>query len=134
MSRENVEILRRSYEHRQTAGDFLEEVMSPEFIWDMSTFPSWPEQQTYEGIEEARRFIREWTAAFDDWHIEVEAIHDAGGDKVVGILRQHGRSKSTGLPVDMLLGQVWTIRDGKETRVEMYGDPAEALEAAGVEG
>jgi ketosteroid isomerase-like protein len=132
MAQGNVEILMRSYEHRQATGDFLEDVMSADFVWDMSTFRGWPEQQVYEGIEEARRFIREWTAAFDDWHIEVEAIHDAGGEKVVGVLRQRGRSKTTGLPVDMLLGQVWTIRDGKEMRMEMYADPAEALEAAGL--
>ena len=129
----NVEIVRRAYEHRQATGDFLEEVMSPDFVWDMSTFQGWPEQQTYEGIEEARRFIRDWTAAFDDWGIEVEAIHDAGGEKVVGIVRQRGRSKSTGLPVEMLLAQVWTIRDGKETRMEMYADPAEALAALELE-
>ena len=33
----------------------------------------------------------------------------------------------------MLLAQVWTIRDGKETRMEMYADPAEALTAVGLE-
>jgi hypothetical protein len=39
-------------------------------------FRGWPEQQTYEGLDEARRFIREWTAALDDWEINVVA-----GDK-----------------------------------------------------
>jgi ketosteroid isomerase-like protein len=26
--------------------------------------------------------------------------------------------------------QIWTIREGKQARMEMYADPAEALEAA----
>ena len=133
MSHENVEIVRRAYEHRQKTGDFLDEVLAPDFVWDMSTFRGWPEQPVYEGLEEARRFIREWTAAFDDWHIEVEAIHDAGDEKVVGVLHQRGRSASTGLPADMVLAQVWTIRDGMVRRMEMYAEEGEALKAAGME-
>ena len=128
-----MEIVRRAYEHRRATGDFLEEVLAPDFVWDMSTFRGWPEQQTYEGIEEARRFIREWTDAFEGWQIEIESIRAAGDDKVVGIMRQRGRSKSTGLPVDMRYGQVFTLRDGKQTRMEMYADPAEALKAVGLE-
>jgi ketosteroid isomerase-like protein len=57
----------------------------------------------------------------------MEALHDAG-DKVVAIVRQHGQSKTSGLPVDMAFGQVWTIRDGESARMEMYADPVEALE------
>ena len=121
------------YEHRKTTGDFLDEILASDFVWDMSKFRGWPEQQVYEGVEEARRFIREWTSAFDAWEIEVEAIYDAGGDKVVGVLRQRGRSKTSGLPVDMRYAQVWTIRDSKETRMEMYADPGEALKAVGLE-
>ena len=132
MSEQNVEIVRRGYAHRQARGDFLEEIIAPDYVWDMSHFRGWPEQQTYEGIDEARRFIREWTAAFDDWEIDVLAIHDAGDDRVVGILRQRGRAKSTGLPIDMQYGQVVTLRDGKQVRMEMYADPDEALQAVGL--
>src|SRR6478735_11802142 len=87
MSQENVEIVRRAYEHRQAHGDFLAESLATDYVWDMSHFQGWPEQQTYEGIDEARRFIREWTTAFDDWEIEIVAIHDAGDDRVVGVVR-----------------------------------------------
>ena len=133
MSQENVEIVRRAYEHRRATGDFLEEVLAPDLVWDMSNFRGWPEQQIYEGVDEARRFIRDWTAAFDEWAIEVEALHDAGGDKVVGVIRQRGRFRTSGLPVEMLFAQVYTLRDGKEVRMEMYADPAEALKAVGLE-
>ena len=83
------------------------------------------------GLGGAGTFIRDWVEAWDDWEVEVESLHDAG-DKVVAILRQHGRSKATGLPVDMRFGQVWTIRDGKQLRMQMYASPEEALEATGL--
>jgi ketosteroid isomerase-like protein len=133
VSRENVEVVRRGYEHRRETGDFLEAILAPDFVWDMSKFRGWPEQQIYEGVDEARRFIRDWSAEFDDWEIEVEALHDAGGDKVVGVARQRGRSRTSGLPVEMRYAQVYTLRDGKEVRMEMYADPAEALKAVGLE-
>jgi ketosteroid isomerase-like protein len=36
------------------------------------------------------------------------------------------------MPLEMHFAQVWTFRDGKAARMEMYSDPAEALEAAGL--
>jgi ketosteroid isomerase-like protein len=131
MSQENVELVRRGYEHVAATGDLLAETFALDFVWDMSKFRDWPEEQTYEGLAGARVFIHDWLEAWDDWELEVEALHDAG-DKVAAIVRQRGVSKTSGLPVDMAFGQVWTIRDGKQARMEMYADPIEALEAVGL--
>ena len=86
---------------------------------------------TYDGIEGARQFMRDWLDPWEEWELEVETFEDAG-DKVVAIVRQHGRSKATGLAVDMHFAMVFTVRDGKQVRMEMYADPAEALEAVGL--
>lgn len=132
MSQENVELVRDGYERFAASGRFVAEITSPDFVWDMSNFHGWPEQQTYEGADEARAFLSDWATAWDDWEAEVDALHDAG-EKVVAILRQRGRAKASGVPVEMTLAQVWTIRDGKQVRSDMYSDPAEALKAAGLE-
>lgn len=132
MSEENVEIVRRGFEHFRQTRDFLrEDVYDPAFVWDMSTFRGWPEKQTYEGLDGAREFMRAWLDAWDDWQLDVESLHD-GGDKVVAIVRQRGRSKSTGLEVDMSFAQVFTLRNSLVTRMQMYADPAEGLQAAGL--
>jgi ketosteroid isomerase-like protein len=128
MSQENLEIVRSGVERYAATGEFTDDIVTADFVWDMSNFHGWPEQQVYEGAEGARRFLREWREAWDDWALEIDALHDAG-DKVVAFLRQHGRSKAAGTPVEMLFAQVWTIRDGKEARMDMYSDLAEALEA-----
>ncbi len=130
MSQENVEAVRRGYEHFSATGDFLEANFDPDFVWDMSTFP-WPERQTYPGIEGAREFLAAWLDAWEEWRIELEQLLDAGDD-VVAIVRQRGRSKATGLPVDMHFAQLWTLRDGKQIRMRMYADPDAALRAAGL--
>jgi ketosteroid isomerase-like protein len=131
MSAENVDIIRRGYEEFIATGAPTEDIMAPDFVWDMSTFRGWPERKTYEGVEGMREFVTDWTAAWEDWRLEVEDLLDAG-DEVVAIVRQSGRSKTTGLPVDMRFAQLWTLSDGKQTRMRMYADPEEALRTAGL--
>jgi len=131
MSEENVEVVRRGYEHWLAAGELLAEITHPDFAWDMSTFRGWPERQTYPGIEGARQFIAEWGDAWESWEIEIEDLLD-GGDRIVAIVRQRGRAKATGASVEMHFAQVWTIRDGLQVRMEMYASPEEALEDVGL--
>ena len=133
MSHHSLEVVQRGYEYFLAHGDFTEEFVAPDFVWDMSKFDGWPEEQVYHGIGGARRFIREWTGAWDDWTIEIDAFHEVG-EQVVVVTRQSGRSKATGMAVDMHFAQVWTVRDGREVRMEMYSDPSRALEALGLEG
>ena len=92
----------------------------------------WPDQQIYTGVEGAMQFNAEWAAAWDDWELDAVDFLDAGGERVVVILNQRGRSKATGVPVDMHFAQVWTLRDGQGIRMEMYANTDEALEAVGL--
>lgn len=131
MSERNLEIIAAAYDHFRTTGKFRQETVHPDYVWDMSHYTGWLEDQTYPGMEGAARFMAEWTDSWDEWEWEVESLHEAG-DKVVGILRQSGRSKSTGVRVEMRFAQVFTLRDGRQIRMEMYDDPAEALAAVGL--
>ena len=106
--------------------------MAPDFVWDMTHFTGWPEQQTYDGVEGARAFLSNWLESWDEWRLEVEQIHDAG-DQVLVILTQSGRSKATGMPLEMAFAQVFTMRDGLQVRMEMYSDVAEARRATGLD-
>ncbi len=131
MSAENVEIVRLGYEEFLATGELVERITAPEFVWDMSTFHNWPERQAYEGVEGTREFLADWVGAWEDWRLEVRELIDAGDD-VVAVVHQSGRSKATGLEVDMDFAMVWTMKDGKQTRMRMYSDPDEALRAVGL--
>lgn len=133
MSRENMETLRGGFEWFRKNGRFPAHLATPDFIWDMSHFHGWPDQAVYEGLQGVDDFFAEWGGAWDDWTIDIEATHDAG-DKVVAILRQRGRSKMSGVLTEMSMAMVWTFRDGKETRADVYSDLREALQAVGLAG
>lgn len=132
MSEENVEIIGKGYEQFDATGDFSAELMHPNFVWDMSKFDGWPEQELYHGVEGAREFLARWLEAWDDWKVELKALRDAG-EKVVAIMHQQGRSRATGLPVDMEFAQVWSLQQGLQIRMEMYADTDEALKAVGLQ-
>lgn len=123
--------MRRGYEHWLATGEFSG--LHSAFVWDMSTFRGWPEQQTYAGIEGARQFNADWADAWDDFEVEVEDYIDAG-EEVVVLIRQRGRSKASGVPVEMRPGQVWAFEDGQAIRMQMYASGKEALEAVGLSG
>ena len=127
MSQENVEVIKRGYA-RWTA---TREVLAPDdLVWDVSNL-GWPGQQIYRGREGADQFNAEWAAAWDDWEMEIEDYVDAG-ERVVVIFKQRGRSKVSGIPVEMRCAQVWTLRDGVGIRMQMYANVDEALEAVGL--
>jgi len=128
MSQENVEVIRRGFEHWLTTGDFR---APADLVWDVSNL-GWPDQQVYLGAEGAMQFNAEWADAWDDWEIEVEEYVDAG-ERVVVILNQRGRAKATGIPVDMRFAQVWTLRDAQGVRMQMFASVEEALEAVGLQ-
>jgi ketosteroid isomerase-like protein len=132
MSQDNVRAFRRGFEEFTETHAYRPETFHPEFVWDMSTFRGWPEQQTYAGFAGAQAFLAEWLEAFDDWAIEPEEYIEAGRDRIVVILRQRGRSKASGATIEMHFGQVWTVKDGLSIRMQMYASPAEALEAVGL--
>jgi ketosteroid isomerase-like protein len=127
MSQQNVEIIKRGYEQFGTTGEIRAD---PGLVWDVSNL-GWPDQQVYTGPAGAMQFNAEWAAAWDDWEMEPEDYIDAG-ERVVVILTQRGRSKATGIPVEMRFAQVWTLRDGQGIRMQLYASVEEALEDVGL--
>jgi hypothetical protein len=127
MSQENVELMRRGFEHWIATGEFI---AHRDLVWDV-THLGWPDQQVYYGPDGATQFFADWAEAWDGWRVEVEEYIDAG-ERVVVICRQHGRSKATGVSVAMQFAQVWTLEDGRAIRMEMYANPDAALEAVGL--
>jgi ketosteroid isomerase-like protein len=84
------------------------------------------------GREGYVEFMRTWTEDFEDFEMEPEEIVDAGVDRVVVVTRQRARGKGSGAPVDMRAGIVCRFESNRVARVDLFVDPAKALEAAGL--
>ena len=77
-----------------------------------------------------RAALRAWLASFPEiWEhfsIEPEEITE-DGDRVVAIARISARGKTSGLEIDQRVAHVFTLRDGRVTRLETFADPARAI-------
>jgi ketosteroid isomerase-like protein len=131
MSEKNASRVRENFDRFVSTGQPAPDLSSPGFVWDMSNFAGWPEQQVYEGLDEVQGFLQAWTSVWDDWRLELDELLDAG-DKVVTLVRQSGISRSSGVQVEMSFAMVWALADGRMTRMDMYSDRAIALKAVGL--
>jgi len=132
MSQENVESLRAAHEAFLAGkSEFGDELLDPEIEWDASESPAPDSSGVYRGIEGVRQFWREWLAAWETVQFEYELI-DAG-DRVVALVDQRMRGRSTGLEVPMgKYATVYTFRDGLIVHWKMYRSQSAALDAVGL--
>jgi ketosteroid isomerase-like protein len=123
--KENVEVVRDMLQD-YVRGDY--EAALPAFAQDVEVVTSLERFHGPAGVvEEAKR----WEEMWSDYRFEVQDLVDAG-DKVVLLYRQVGKSKESGVEVEERAGWVYTLREGKIARVEMFQDRETALRAAGV--
>src|SRR4051812_23179976 len=128
MSQENVEVIRRGFEHWEATGEQIAEDYSPELV--VRDHQS-PDQAEYHGLSGMRQWLDDWSAAWEAWHIDVEEILDAG-DAVLVLIHHTGRGQTSGMELDSHDGMLFTFRDGKVVSLEYFTGRERALAAAGL--
>ena len=122
-----IEAVRRAYQaFKALDAEALIAVADPEI--EFGTSAAVP-GGTYRGHPGVRRYMKEIEAAFGDrWDAEIERVADAGDDRVILVVRIFGEGKA-GEPLELRVGHVWELRDGKLLRGTVYLDPHAALDA-----
>ena len=81
-----------------------------------------------------REVWADWLAPWESYRTEIEELRGAG-DRVLALVRDFGRRPDMDAEIELVTGTVWTVREGKVTRVEFFAnraDSARAFEAAGL--
>jgi ketosteroid isomerase-like protein len=84
------------------------------------------------GFEGLLASWREWLRPWEMYWTEVEDFRDAAEDRVVVLVRDHGRLQGSDSEVENIGASIWTLREGKIARIEFYANRTDALEAAGL--
>ena len=132
MSQEAIEIVRDQFaavnerDFPRAMSHYTDDV---QLIVDRDAFL---EGGTFRGREAVGRWFGDWFATFEPgYRFDVEEARDLGG--IVFLSATHeGRGRASGARVRGQTGYLYTVRDGKVARVELYASRAAALEAAGV--
>jgi uncharacterized protein len=81
------------------------------------------------GRERLRSSLASLFDAFESYRLEVEQIGELG-DRVVAVVREIARGRSSGVEVDGQWGYLITVNDGQITRIEAHRDAGVVLEMA----
>lgn len=95
----------------------------------VTQLPDQPDPQTFHGHEGLVRGMTEWTGGWDDYSFEVRGMRDFG-DRVLVSGIQRGRGPGSGVQVEADVYFVFTLREGKFVRWQMFQSEQQALDAA----
>jgi len=129
----NVELARRAFEAIGTDGlaaalDFLD----PEIEFE-PPHEALEQRGTFKGHAAVADRWDLLLEPFDDVRMELDELIEADDETVLAVFRIHARGKASGVPVEMRLAHLITVRDGKAVRMKAYLDPEEAKRAAQLE-
>jgi ketosteroid isomerase-like protein len=128
MSQENVEIIRRGHEAFQEAGEeAIFEYLDADI--DLTPVAELLDAETYHGHDGVRHYFQTMRDAFGDFGWEPQEFVDVG-DHVLVATRFFAEGRGSGVPVEAMIYNLWTVRRGKAVRVFGYLDRSKALEAA----
>jgi len=130
MSQENVEVVHRHLEawNRRDRAAYVASFRSDaEIDWSRARALY---RGVYRGREQQKAFWDEFWSTFDDSHLEIHNLTEAGSEVVVwNTAHMWGRD---GIEVTARSALVFTVENGEITCLRLFQERAEALEAAGL--
>jgi uncharacterized protein len=132
MSLQNVDLVRSAFEAWNSGDlDKFADHAAEDVAWlEVTGRPDGPATERC-GRDRMREGLGSLFDAFDSYVLHLEELHDLG-DRVVAIVREVARGRSSGVEIDGRWGYLITVENGEMARIEAYREAALALEAAGL--
>ena len=142
MSEENVEVVRKSIDvynafmrgdlsRKEAEAGVLFSDPQVEWHWHAGqTFPDEP--QHLRGPQEIIGFWEQLRSAWVDVAVDPLEFVELPWDRVLVSQRQTGRGRESGVPIEYHFFTVYTTRDGRVRKAEIFRHRTGALEAAGL--
>jgi ketosteroid isomerase-like protein len=129
MSEQNVELVRRGFEHFLATGepawDTLHEHVE---VRDHDIMDG----REYHGHAGVRQWLFEdWASAWSDYSAEPEEYIDFDHERVIVVLRMKATGRASGVAIERQDAMVYVVRDRQVTRVDYYNSKQQALDAVG---
>ena len=125
---------RNAFMHGELSTEAYAERFDPqiEMLWpDRQTLPDFP--QHLRGLAEVIAFAEQYRDGWIDLAYELLEVIELPDGRVVALVRQSGRGRQSGVPVVFHYFALYTIRDGKVRKMELFRHRADALQAAGLD-
>jgi ketosteroid isomerase-like protein len=131
VSEENLEIVRRlaaAFNARDVEA-FVSD-LDPEA--EIHSIRAQLEGRPYEGHEGARRMFADFEEDWEYVQVEIDDLRDAG-DTIVAVGQLRSRGRASRVDLDVAIGFLWRLRNGKVVYARVFSEPSDALREAGLD-
>jgi uncharacterized protein len=130
MSQADIETLRAGYEAASRRDwDAALRTVHPDF--ELTTADRDPLAGTYRGHEDVTRIFEDMLEPFEEAVVEPQEFFERG-DRIAVFVLARLRPMGSSATIEIRIGHLWTMRDGKAVRCEIFAQRERALEAAGL--
>jgi ketosteroid isomerase-like protein len=131
----NVAVVRRSFEHFEAADmDAWTADWAEDIEFDVSAYGPWTgERKRYRGPVEILEFFGQMMAGVRVLKVDLHEISAVDDDRVIARYTET-RQEAGGPPYPLEVGIVYTLRDGRFTRVQVHSSFEAARATAAVAG
>jgi len=98
---------------------------------ELHEWPNAPGAETHRGPDGLRKAFDSWFEIWEWMHLEIEDITDVG-DRVLFTLHQRAKGRGSEIEIEITSFNVYSFRDGKVSRIQLFTERQPALEAAGL--
>jgi ketosteroid isomerase-like protein len=91
-------------------------------------------EQEFRGVDGLREGWGVWMQPWDEFHVSVEDLVDAGDGRVVVLASALGKMRGTGAELPQEVATLCRVEDGRIVEVDFYLDQAQARRDAGLLG
>jgi ketosteroid isomerase-like protein len=88
-----------------------------------------PGARSYHGRDGMIEALLDWPSQWENFRVEPKRIYSPGDDRVMVEAVHHGRSRTMGIDVEAEIVWLFTLRDGRTLRWEMFMTVEDALAA-----
>jgi ketosteroid isomerase-like protein len=126
----NIDIVRAGLK-AYGRGDFdaLAQTVHPDV--ELHDWPEAADPRVYRGPDAILEAREEWSKAWDSVDVEPTGFAEAG-NRVLAVLKTTGKGRGSSIEMAMETYGVYTLRDGKASKIQFFTNRDAALEAAEV--
>jgi hypothetical protein len=130
MSQENVEIVRAAIDS-WNRGDWAGVVNDAADDFELVPPSQSPLSAPLRGVDEVRAWAADQQETVGDLSIEIEDLIESE-ESIVALIRLGIRPQGADAAFELRIAHLWTLRDGKLIRCEVFPERKQALKAAGL--
>jgi uncharacterized protein len=130
MSQADIEALRLGYE-AFSRGDWDAVLAGAHPDFELKTAERITNPGTYRGVENVKQFFQDLFEPFEEVVAEPQEFLERG-DRIVVLLIVRSRPRGSSAAIENRIGHLWTMRDSKAARLQIFPEREKALAAVGI--